>query len=105
MLLSPLSAVLLDESLFFVMLCQCSVTVMMFLQQCVAINVFVTMFLCIICNNMLVTGYVLLVFGEIACNKKTLLLLLLVTITKLAHRPRIASTTKTLISKQMLLSI
>ena len=38
----------------------------MFLQQCVAINVFVTMFLYIICNNVLVTGYVLLAFGEIA---------------------------------------
>ena len=69
MLLSPLSAVLLDESLFFVMLCQCSVTVIMFLQQCVAINVFVIRFLYIICNHMLVTGYVLLAFGEIACNK------------------------------------
>ena len=57
---------LLDEWLFFVMLCQCSVTVIMFLQQCVAINVFVTMFLYIICNNVLVTGYVLLAFGEIA---------------------------------------
>ena len=65
--LSPLSAVLLDDEwLFFVMLCQCSVTVIMFLQQCVAINVFVTMFLYIICNNVLVTGYVLLAFGEIA---------------------------------------
>ena len=64
--ISPLSAVLLDEWLFFVMLCQCSVTVIMFLQQCVAINVFVTMFLYIICNNVLVTGYVLLAFGEIA---------------------------------------
>ena len=63
---SPLSAVLLDEWLFFVMLCQCSVTVIMFLQQCVAINVFVTVFLYIICNNVLVTGYVLLAFGEIA---------------------------------------
>ena len=63
---SPLSAVLLDEWLFFVMLCQCSVTVIMFLQQCVAINVFVTMFLYIICNDVLVTGYVLLAFGEIA---------------------------------------
>ena len=52
--------------IFFVMLCQCSVTVIMFLQQCVAINVFVTMFLYIICNNVLVTGYVLLAFGEIA---------------------------------------
>ena len=41
MLLGPVSAVLLDESLFFVMLCQCSVTVIMYLQQCVAINVFV----------------------------------------------------------------
>ena len=51
---------------FFVMLCQCSVTVIMFLQQCVAINVFVTMFLYILCNNVLVTGYVLLAFGEIA---------------------------------------
>ena len=51
MFLSPLSAVLLDELLFFVMLCQCSVTVIMFLQQCVAINVFVTMFLYIICNH------------------------------------------------------
>ena len=51
---------------FFVMLCQCSVTVIMFLQQFVAINVFVTMFLYIICNNVLVTGYVLLAFGEIA---------------------------------------
>ena len=40
--------------------------VIMFLQQCVAINVFVTMFLYIICNNVLVTGYVLLAFGEIA---------------------------------------
>ena len=50
----------------FVMLCKCSVTVIMFLQQCVAINVFVTMFLYIICNNVLVTGYVLLAFGEIA---------------------------------------
>ena len=70
MFLSPLSAVLLDEWLFcFVMLCQCSVTVIMFLQQCVAINVFVTMFLYIICNHMLVTGCVLLAFGEIACNK------------------------------------
>ena len=69
MLLSPLSAVLLDESLFFVMLCQCYVTVIIFLQQCVAINVFVTMFLHIICKHMLVTGYVLLAFGEIACNK------------------------------------
>ena len=29
-------------------------------------NVFVTMFLYIICNHMLVTGYVLLAFGEIA---------------------------------------
>ena len=59
---------LLDEWLFFVMLCQCSVTVIMFLQQCVAINVFVTMFLYIIFNNVLVTGYVLLAlnFGEIA---------------------------------------
>ena len=69
MFISPLSAVLLDEWLFFVMLCQCSVTVIMFfffLQQCVAINVFVTMFLYIICNNVLVTGYVLLAFGEIA---------------------------------------
>ena len=63
MLLSPLTAVLLDE---WLMLCQCSVTVIMFLQQCVAINVFVTMFLYIICNNVLVTGYVLLAFGEIA---------------------------------------
>ena len=53
---------------FFVMLCQCSVTLIMFLQQCVAINVFVTMFLYIICN-MLVTCYVLLAFGEMACNK------------------------------------
>ena len=69
MLLSPLTAVLLDELLFLVMLCQCSVTVTMFLQQCVAINVFVTMFLYTICNHMLVTGYVLLAFGEIACNK------------------------------------
>ena len=69
MFISPLSAVLLDEWLFFVMLCQCSVTVIMFLQQCVAINVFVTMFLYIICNNVLVTGYVLLAFGEIARNK------------------------------------
>ena len=69
MLLGPLSAVLLDESHFVVMLCQCSVTVIMVLQQCVAINVFVTMFLYIICNHMLVTGYVLLAFGEIACNK------------------------------------
>ena len=69
MLLSPLTAVLLDELLFFVMLCQCSVTVTMFLQQCVAINVFVKMFLYTICNHMLVTGYVLLAFGEIACNK------------------------------------
>ena len=66
MFISPLSAVLLDEWPFFVMLCQCSVTVIMFLQQCVAINVFVTMFLYIICNNVLVTGYVLLAFGEIA---------------------------------------
>ena len=66
MFISPLSAVLLDEWLFFVMLCQCSVTVIMFLQQFVAINVFVTMFLYIICNNLLVTGYVLLAFGEIA---------------------------------------
>ena len=41
-------------------------TVIMFLQQCVAINDFVTMFLYIICNNVLVTGYVLLAFGEIA---------------------------------------
>ena len=49
-----------------VMLCQCSVTVIMFLQQCVAINVFVIMFLYIMCNNVLVTGYVLLAFGEIA---------------------------------------
>ena len=51
---------------FFVMtlLCQCSVTVIMFCN-----NVFVTMFLYIICNHMLVTGYVLLAFGEIACNK------------------------------------
>ena len=57
---------LLDEWLIFVMLCQCSVTVIMFLQPCVAINVFVTMFLNIICNNVLVTGYVLLAFGEIA---------------------------------------
>ena len=31
--------------------------------------IFVTMFLYIICNHMLVTGYVLLAFGEIACNK------------------------------------
>ena len=54
---------------FFLMLCQCSVTVMMFLQQCVAISVFVTMLLYIICNHMLVTGYVLLAFGEITCNK------------------------------------
>ena len=54
---------------FFVMLCQCSVTVIMFLQQCVAINVFVTLFLYIICSHMLVTGYVLLALGEIACNK------------------------------------
>ena len=69
MFISPLSPVLLDEWLFFVMLCQCSVTVIMFLQQCVAINVFVTMFLYIICNNVLVTGYVLLAFGEIAWNK------------------------------------
>ena len=69
MFLSPLSAVLLDEWLFVVMVCQCSVTVIMFLQQCVPINVFVTMFLYIICNHMLVTGYVLLAFGEIACNK------------------------------------
>ena len=69
MLLSPLSAVLLDESVFFVMSCQCSVTVILFLQQCVAINVFVTMFLYIISNHMLVTGYVLLAFAEIACNK------------------------------------
>ena len=30
---------------FFVMLCQCSVTVIMCLQQCVAINVFVTVLL------------------------------------------------------------
>ena len=59
MFISPLSAVLLDEWLFFVMLCQCSVTVIMFLQQCVAINVFVTMFLYIICNNVIA-------FGEIA---------------------------------------
>ena len=66
MFISPLSAVLLDEWLFFVMLCQYSVTVIMFLQQCVAINVFVTMFMYIICNNVLVTGYVLLAFGEIA---------------------------------------
>ena len=66
MFISPLSAVLLDEWLFFVMLCQCSVTVIMILQQCVAINVFVTMFLYIISNNVLVTGYVLLAFGEIA---------------------------------------
>ena len=66
MFISPLSAVLLDEWLFFVKLCQCSVTVILFLQQCVAINVFVTMFLYIICNNVLVTGYVLLAFGEIA---------------------------------------
>ena len=66
MFISPLSAVLLDEWLFFVMLCQCSVTVIMFLQQCVAINVFVTMFLYIICNNVVVTGHVLLAFGEIA---------------------------------------
>ena len=66
MFISPLSAVLLDEWLFFVMLCHCSVTVIMFLQQCVAINVFVTMCLYIICNNVLVTGYVLLAFGEIA---------------------------------------
>ena len=66
MFISPLSAVLLDEWLFFVMLCQCSVTVIMFLQQCVEIIVFVTMFLYIICNNVLVTGYVLLAFGEIA---------------------------------------
>ena len=69
MLLSPLSAVLLDESLFFCnvmsMFCNCNDV----LQQCVAINVFVTMFLYIICNHMLVTGYVLLAFGEIACNK------------------------------------
>ena len=54
---------------FFVMLCQCSVTVILFLQQCVAINVFVTMFMYIISNHLLVTGYVLLAFGEIACNK------------------------------------
>ena len=47
----------MDEWLFFIMLCQCSVAVIMFLQQCVAINVFVTMFLYIICNNVLVTGY------------------------------------------------
>ena len=70
MLLGPLSAVLLDEWLFFVMLCQFSVTVIIFLQQCVAINVFVTMFLYILCNHMMrVTGYVLLAFGEIACNE------------------------------------
>ena len=66
MFISTLSAVLLDEWLFFVMLCQCSVTVIMFLQQRVAINVFGTMFLYIICNNVLVTGYVLLAFGEMA---------------------------------------
>ena len=66
---SPLSAVLLDEWLFFVMLCQCSSTVILFLQKCVAINVFVTMFLYIISNHMLVTGYVLLAFVEIAYNK------------------------------------
>ena len=47
-----------------------------------AINVFVTMFLYIICNHMLVTGYVLLAFGEIACNKYTLLLLLLLNVLK-----------------------
>ena len=51
------------------MLCQYSVAVILFLQQCVAINGFVTMFLYIISNHMLVTGYVLLAFGEIACNK------------------------------------
>ena len=53
----------MSRSFFLVMLCQCkcSVTVIMFLQQCVSINVFVTMFLYIICNHMLVTGYVLLV--------------------------------------------
>ena len=56
------------------MLCQCSATVIMFLQQCVAINVFVTMVLYISFNHLRVTGYVLLAIGEIACNKSTVLL-------------------------------
>ena len=73
MLLSPLSAVLLDESLFFFfcnvmsMLGNCkhdTVFATMCCNQC-----FVTMFLYIISNHILVTGYVLLDFGEIACNK------------------------------------
>ena len=46
--LSPLSAVLLDEWVFFAMFCQCSVTVTMFRNN-----------VSVICY-MLVTGYVLL---------------------------------------------
>ena len=58
--------------LFFVnvmsMFCNCN--------DVFAINVFVTMFLYIICNHMLVTGYVLLAFGEIACNKYIIIIII-----------------------------
>ena len=59
----PLSAVLLDE-LWFVMFCQCYVTVTMFCNNG-----------SVLCLHMIVTDYVLI--GEIACNKYPVVLLLL----------------------------
>ena len=60
----PLSAVLLDEfELWFVMFCQCYVTVTMFCNN-----------VSVLCLHVIVTDYVLI--GEIACNKYPVLLLL-----------------------------